>query len=181
MFSLIFSCIAGAVLNRLSGTSRFAPGRNIYYTAPAAGLLVGLVTGSFTFGVLVFAGALCYRIPGWYALLDMGRNNPDYFDDPGKATMRDFFLMIPRQAFYITPAVFIWMLTGSLTDVLLTLFCTGLFGAFGYLMGHALWLYNIPQQVGLTEEMRKPNWWAEVTAGAFLGGMTWVTLAPLVT
>lgn len=58
-----------AVINRLSGMDKMIAMRQIYWTAPLAGL-VGLIFVDWKFGLLVFLSMAIYRVPGWFCRMD---------------------------------------------------------------------------------------------------------------
>lgn len=138
---------AMAALNRLSGIDRWAPGRNIYWTSIATGLLAGLIAGA-PFGLTCFAAMLCYRLPGWYGLIDIGR-------DEGKAHI-EFVLMALRSMTVGVP----FILTQPSFDTVIATISVGLLCAMSYA---AAWQTELPRK------LKDPNAFAEIAAGAFIG------------
>lgn len=169
---LVLFMITFAILNRSAGAGRWwkGNGRNIYYVIPLAGLATFMLTGGHLGWAIAVATAWAtYRLPGWYSLNDMGRNNPSYATDPDSAVTRDFALMVPRQCFYSIPLSLYAIYAGYSVFVAAALaFITGVLGAYGYLIGHLVWV---------CDNKRDPNFWAEVAAGALLGLSTWLYLA----
>lgn len=157
-----------SLLNRGAGMDEWFPGRNIYGVV----LIVGAVSWLFFGWQLAAALALSwifYRIPGWYALLDMGRNNAGFWDDPTKTTLKDFLLMIPRQMFYFPIFAYAWYFEGVdpiLAGILWVI--TGILGALGYLAGHLAWLKTIKSPAEPLSGVN-PGLVAELAAGAGLG------------
>lgn len=169
LLTLILFVVAFAALNRSAGADRWwtGNGRNIYYVIPLAALATFLFTGGHIVWALTVAVAWAvYRLPGWYSLNDMGRNNPEYWNDPQSAVARDFILMVLRQSWYAIPLTVVGAFHGvSLYIGIPLVFLTGVLGAYGYLIGHFAWV---------RDNDRDPTVYAEFAAGAFLGLITWV-------
>ena len=169
LLQLILFVVAFAALNRSAGADRWwkGNGRNIYYVIPLAALATFLFTGGHVVWAITVAIAWAvYRLPGWYSLNDMGRNNPEYWTDPESSVARDFTLMALRQSWYGIPLAVVGHFHGVPIFIGLPLvLLTGLLGAYGYLIGHYAWLRN---------NSTNPTVVAEIAAGAFLGLVTWV-------
>lgn len=155
-----------AALNRGAGVGDWfrGIGRNIYAVIPLTGLLGYLLTADVLYALALAMSMATYRLPGWYGLLDMGRNNPGYLHAKWSNTSKDFALMSLRQMLFFP--IHVALFWGQPWHCLLAIAATGLAGGLGYLAGHLLWAK------GKTEQ---PNTWAEVLAGAFIGGVVAVS------
>lgn len=92
----LFCMLVGAVLNRFSGWTNvpWLPGRNIYWAALAL-LLLSTVTLGLGWGITLFVAALCYRIPGWFGSLDIGKNEGEVIDDARVMFYRTMWFFAP--------------------------------------------------------------------------------------
>lgn len=170
LFLIPLYVVTFALLNRAAGMGRWwkGNGRNIYYVAPLGALAAYMFSGGNTpFAVAVLLAWLLYRLPGWFALNDMGRNNPGYTTNPKGEVRRDFFLMWLRQSWYGVPLAFwaFYYTSAGLPDIFLTVVLAGLAGALGYLVGHIAWAR------GKTDA---PTLVGELAAGAGLGFLTYM-------
>lgn len=76
--------IVWAVLNRVSGGGYGEPpGRPIFWTAPAAGILTGLYAADWKAGAVVAVGYLLWRLQAWGRWFDLERL-PDGYAREGK-------------------------------------------------------------------------------------------------
>lgn len=157
-----------AVLNRAAGRDEWFPGRNIYGVIILAFTITYLMFDAYVATAIALSWAT-YRLPGWYALLDMGRNNAKYYERPQQEVARDFLLMIPRQLFYFPIFYYAYrfhdvdpVLAGGLWVL------TGILGACGYLVGHLAWLKTIEDKTKPLSGVN-PGVVAELAAGAGLG------------
>jgi hypothetical protein len=139
------------VLNRASGVNDWFKGigRNIYATAPLAGIGVGLLLGDVAAGLWAFISMALYRLPGWWDSLDMGVNEHTWY--------RDYAVMTLRTTFFC-PILF--YLSDNIWDaVFLTLMMANGASAM-YLIGSLWYVWRRPKIAG---------WVQESGAGFFLG------------
>lgn len=149
--TVIACAIIGAILNRFSGFTNVSwlPGRNVYYS-----LLVLLLLTVFAFGpiwgVLITLSAGCYRLPGWYDSIDMGRNEGSLAED--------FVVMFVRGLFFF-PVFAIADILFASTHALAYLVVASLIATFGYVAGN----------YALRGAVKDPFVYIELVAGAAFG------------
>lgn len=141
-----------AVLNRASGMAEWFPGRNIYATTILTGLATGFMTGSWVFGVLCFVSMCCYRLPGWYKLLDIGTTAGNPFVEFVLMSLRSTWMGIPFLFMEPTPTMLGAVVVG------------------GFLIGLG---YLVARQVKPFKTTKDPGFYAELFAGAGLGAFYW--------
>jgi len=158
MFTVLFSALVGAVLNRFSGWTNqtWIPGRHIYWAALAAFLITWALV-DIGWAIAVGVSALTYRIPGWYGAIDMGTN-----DGTLKKDAETMFLCSLRIAPVFAWAVFQGVYIAPLLLLIAAAGATAVY-ALGNYAGKKL--------------AKDPFRYIELGAGAVLGGIIGLLIA----
>lgn len=132
-----FICmLVGAVLNRFSGWTNVPglPGRNIYWAALVLFILATATVG-LAWGVTLLIAALCYRLPGWFGAIDIGKNEGEVIADARVMFYRTMWFFAPI-LFYILP--WHWNFFGLVVAPLVSIACVMVY----YLGNHYLYKFT---------------------------------------
>jgi hypothetical protein len=142
-----------ALLNRASGMQEWFPGRNIYATGILVGLASGFISGSWLFGLLAGVAMYVYRLPGWYASLDMGT--------VGGTVAGDFAIMACRSMMFGIPFLVSAFFYGNPLIAASIAIVSGIGAALGY--------YTAWHTPAIRINPKDPTVISELLAGAALG------------
>lgn len=152
MFTVLFSSVFGAALNRFSGFANvsFLPGRNVYYSLLVLAIVAGVTLDPIS-AILIFVSAALYRIPGWYASIDMGTKNGSLEQDAVIMYLRTLCL------FPYFVYAFIWQGEGP---ALFVLCVAAVLSVAAYIAGNHI----------LAKFVKDPFIAIEASVGAIIGG-----------
>lgn len=137
LFFILACVVVGAILNRFSGSTNieWLPGRNIYWAALAL-LIIATVTLGWQWGIVLFVGALTYRIPGWLKSLDMGTY--------AHSLERDAIVMFARGLYFFPPFLYAWLIFGVNPAAALALLALGsALAVLSYILGTHVLVHKI--------------------------------------
>lgn len=148
---VLVCAVIGAILNRFSGFTNVSwlPGRNVYYSLLALLVLSTIAFGPI-WGFLITLSAGCYRLPGWYDSIDMGRNEG--------SLIQDFAVMFVRGLFFFPVFMIAWLFL-PVQHSFAYLVSASLIATFAYVAGN----------YALRGKVKDPFVYIELIAGAAFG------------